>query len=338
MPHANYYSTSFFIREAGASVTPFQNIYVVAETINDSSEHIDYIVSDSTLNHSTRITIKNLGDFGLDKTTGQEIQLGDVIENIVIMKTDFGIDVVQTLNTVYSVEDILQNLKDNDFTLEFHDDAYYQVLVNAKTTDDTNADIEDPVYFVFTIVKYAKTTFTFGDVVHEATIPFFTDIRNYTNKIDSKMNFNIKFTKSGESEIPVELNKTFINRFSIRFGIKKVLVEEFKPEPKDENEKIPDGVYLKIYGVGDITVTLTYNGNTETFILNSEAGNNIISRTEYGKYDIKIVDSMGTETTYSTTLKKKLNNSAMILIVLSSIIGTCVLLFVIKARGKIATR
>ena len=83
---------------------------------------------------------------------------------------------------------------------------------------------------------------------------------------------------------------------------------------------------------------MTYNGNTETFILNSEAGNNIISRTEYGKYDIKIVDSMGTETTYSTTLKKKLNNSAMILIVLSSIIGTCVLLFVIKARGKIATR
>ena len=336
MSNANYYSTSFFIREAGESVTPFQNIYVVAETISDSGEHIDYIVKDSTLNYSTRITIKNLGDFGLDKTTGQEIKLEDVIENIVIMKTDFGIDTVQTINTIYSVEEILKNLKNNDFILEFHDDAYYQVLVNVKEPDDPNADIEDPVYFVFTIVKYAKTTFTFGDVVHEATIPFFTDIRNYTNKIDSQMEFTVKFSTS--TEIPVELEKTFINRFSIRFGIKKVLVEEFEPKPKDDNEKIPDGVYLKIYGVGDITVTLTYNGNTETFILNSEAGNNIISRTEYGKYDIKIVDSMGTETTYSTTLKKKLNNSAMILIVLSSIIGTCVLLFVIKARGKIATR
>ena len=124
----------------------------------------------------------------------------------------------------------------------------------------------------------------------------------------------------------------------IRFGIKKVLIEEFTPEPKEENEKIPDGVYLKIYGVGDITVTLTFNGNTEVFTLNSEAGNNIISRTEYGKYDIKVVDSMGTETTYSTTLKKKLNTSALVLIFLSSIIGGCVLLFVMKARGKVATR
>lgn len=336
MPNANYYSTSFFIRESGETVTPFQNIYVVAETIDDSNEHIDYIVSDSTLNYSTKITIKNLGEFGLDKTTGQEIKLEDVIENIVIKKTDFGIDMVQTIDTIYTVNQILANLKDNDFTLEFHDDAYYQVLVNAKEPDDPMATVEDPVYFVFTIVKFAKTTFTFGDTIYEASIPFFTDIRNYTNKIDSQMNFNIKFTTS--DEIFVDLEKTFINRFSIRFGIKKVLIEEFEPEPKDENEKIPDGVYLKIYGVGDITVTLTYNGNTEVFTLNSELGNNIISRTEYGKYDIKIVDSMGTETIYSTTLKKKLNNSAVILIVLSSIIGGCVLLFVMKARGRIATR
>ena len=336
MPNANYYSTSFFIREAGASVTPFQNIYVVAETINDNGEHIDYIVSDSTLNYSTRITIKNLGDFGLDQTTGQEIKLEDVIENITIKKTDFGIDKVETVDTVYTVPEILEKIQNNDFVLEYHDDAYYQVFVNVKEPDDPQATVEDPVRYVFTIVKFAKTTFTFGDVIYEATTPFHTDIRNYTNKIDSQMNFNIKFTTS--SEIPVELEKTFINRFSIRYGIKRVLIEEFEPEPKDENEKVPDGVYLKIYGVGDIIVTLTYNGVAETFILNSEEGNNTISRTEYGKYDIKIVDSMGTEASYSINFKKKLNTSALVLIVLGSIIGTCVLLFVMKARGKVATR
>lgn len=336
MPNANYYSTSFYIREAGANVTPFQNIYVVAETINDSGEHLDYIVSDSTLNYSTRITVKNLGDFGLDQTTGQEIKLEDVIENIVIKRTDFGIDVVETVDTIYTVADILANLKNNDFVLEYNDDAYYQIFVNPKEPDDPVADIEDPVYYVFTIVKFAKTTFTFGDVIYEASVPYFTDIRNYTNKIDSQMNFNIKFTTS--NEIPVELEKTFINRFSIKFGIKKVLIEEFEPEPKDENEKIPDGVYLKVYGVGDITVTLTYNGVSETFILNSEEGNNIISRTEYGKYEIKVVDSMGTTSSYSVNFKKKLNTSALALIVLGSIIGTIVLLFVMKARGKVATR
>ena len=336
MPNANYYSTSFYIREAGASVTPFQNIYVVAETISDSGEHIDYIVSDSTLNYSTRITVKNLGDFGLDQTTGQEIKLEDVIENIVVKRTDFGIDTVETVDTIYTVADILANLKNNDFVLEYHDDAYYQVLVNAKEPDDPLVEVEDPVYYVFTIVKFAKTTFTFGDVIYEASVPYHTDIRKYTNKIDSQMNFNIKFTTS--SEIPVELEKTFINRFTIKFGIKKVLIEEFTPEPEEENEKVPDGVYLKVYGVGDITVTLTYNGVSETFILNSEEDNNIISRTEYGKYEIKVVDSMGTTASYSVNFKKKLNTSALVLIVLGSIIGTCVLLFVMKARGKVATR
>ncbi len=336
MTNANYYSTSFFIREAGANVTPFQNIYVVAETINDSGEHIDYIVSDSTLNYSTRITIKNLGDFGLDGVSGQEIKLEDVIENITIKRTDFGIDKVETVDTVYTVADILAKLENNDFVLEYHDDAYYQVFVNAKPSADPLVDTEDPEYFVFTIVKYAKTTFTFNDVIYEASIPYHTDIRNYTNKIDSKINFDIKFSTS--SEIPVELEKTFINRFTIKFGIKKVLIEEFVPEKKDDNEKIPDGVYLKVYGVGDITVTLTYNGTTEVFTLNSEAGDNIISRTEYGYYDIKIVDSMGTQSSYSINFKKGLNTSALVLIVLSAIIGTCVLLFVMKARGRVATR
>lgn len=335
MPNANYYSTSFFIREAGANVTPFQNIYIVAETITDSGEHIDYIVKDSTLNYSTRITIKNLGDFGLDQTTGQEIKLEDVIESIVIKRTDFGIDTVETVDTTYTVQDILAKLKDNDFVLEYHDDAYYQVFVNAKTAANPD-DTEDPKYFIFTIVKFAKTTFTFGDVIYEATTPYHTDIRRYTNKIDDSMDFKIKFTTS--SEIAVTLEKTFINRFSIKFGIKKVLIEEFKPEPKDENEKVPDGVYLKVYGVGDITVTLTYNGVTEVFILNSEEDNNIISRTEYGYYQIKVVDSMGTESSYSINFKKKLNTSAMVLIVLGSIIGGCVLLFVVKARGRVATR
>ena len=334
MPNANYYTTSFYIRETGAHVTPFQNIYVVAETINDAGEHIDYIVSDSTLNYSTRITIKNLGDFGLDQTTGQEIKLEDVIDSIVVKRTDFGIDKVETVDTVYTVPEILAKLQNNDFVLEYHDDAYYQVFINEKGAIDS-ATQEDAAY-VFTIVKFAKTTFTFGDVIYEATVPYKTDIRKYTNKIDSKIEFNIKFTTSGE--IHIELEKSFVNRFSIKYGIKKVLIEEFEPEPADENEKVPDGVYLKVYGVGDITVTLTFNGNTETFILNSENGDNIISRTEYGKYDIKIVDSMGTEASYSIDFKKKLNTSALVLIVLGSIIGGCVLLFVMKARGKVATR
>lgn len=336
MVNANYYSTSFFIREAGESVTPFQNIYVVAETIDDEKNHIDYIVSNSVLNNSTRITVKNLGDFGLDSISGQEIKLEDVIENIVVKRTDFGIDRVETVDTIYTVEDILEKLVDNDFVLEFHDDAYYQIFVNAKESEDEAIQVEDPVYYVFTIVKFAKTTFTYNEITYEASIPYFTDIRYFTNKIDSEIIFNAKFSTSTEKT--VNLEKTFINRFNIKFGIKKVSIEEYEKEPANDDEKIPAGVYLKVYGVGDITVTLTYNGVTEVFTLNSEIGNNTIDRTEYGTYVIKIVDSMGSETTKTVVFKKGLNTSAIILIVLSSIIGTVVALFVVKARGKVATR
>lgn len=336
MVNANYYSTSFFIREAGESVTPFQNIYVVAETMDDEKNHIDYIVSDSVLNYSTKITIKNLGDFGLDSVSGQEIKLEDVIENIVVKRTDFGIDRVETIDTIYTVEDILEKLVDNDFILEFHDDAYYQIFVNAKEPEDELTQVEDPVYYVFTIVKFAKTTFTYNEITYEASIPYFTDVRYFTNKIDSEITFNVKFSTSAEKT--VELEKTFINRFNIKFGIKKVAIEEYEKEPANDDEKIPAGVYLKVYGVGDITVTLTYNGVTEVFTLNSETGNNTIDRTEYGTYVIKIVDSMGSETTKTVVFKKGLNTSAIILIVLSSIIGTVVALFVVKARGKVATR
>lgn len=335
MVNANYYSTSFFIREAGEDVTPFENIYIVAETMDDNKNHIDYIVSDSVLNYSTKITVKNLGDFGLDAVSGQDIKLEDVIENIIVKRTDFGIDRVETIDTIYTVEDILEKLVDNDFVLEFHDDAYYQIFINEKLPEGT-AQTNKNADYVFTIVKYAKTTFTFHNVTYEASRPYFTDIRNYTNKIESEIIFNMKFSTSAEKT--VNLEKTFINRFNIKFGIKKVSIEEYEKVATKDDEKIPAGVYLKVYGVGDITVTLTYNGVTEVFTLNSEVGNNTIDRTEYGTYVIKIVDSMGSETTKTVVFKKGLNTSAIILIVLSSIIGTVVALFVIKARGKVATR
>ena len=48
------------------------------------------------------------------------------------------------------------------------------------------------------------------------------DIRNYTNKIDSQMEFTVKFSTS--TEIPVELEKTFINRFNDSLRIAMFLV------------------------------------------------------------------------------------------------------------------
>lgn len=333
MTNANHYSTSFFIRENSEIISPFQNIYIVAQTIQDNGTPIEYIVSNSTLNYSTRITVKNLGDFGKN-TEGETIQLSDVIEQIIVKKTDFGIDHVETIDTVYSIEQIQQKLIDNDFTLEFNEDAYYQILVYPKTQSG-NQEL-NPVHYVFTIVKHAKTTYTFNDKIYEATTPYKTEYRYYTNPINSEIYFNIKFSTSTETN--VNLKKTYINRFNVKFGVKKVAIEKYTPEPENDDESVPAGVYVKVYGVGELTVYVTHNGQTEVLKLNSEIGNNTIDRTEYGKYTIRVVDSMGSETVASFNHKKSLNTSAIVLIVLISIIAGVVILFIVKARGRIATR
>lgn len=338
--NSNYYKTSFYIREEGATVTPFDNIYVVAETIDNNQNHLDYIVSESTLNNLVRITIKNLDNFGKDGS-GNPITLADVIENIVIKTTDFGIDRVDTTEKIYTVEEILASLQNGDFILNYDTDAYYQIEINPKQKIVDGKQVK-PVNYVFTIVRHAKTTFSFKNEKYEATTPYYTQIKYYHHQIDSELLIKYQFSLTPEFDEIVEnvdLDKTFINRFNVKFGVKKVNVEKFTPKKENEDDKIPVGLYLKVYGVGDITVYVTSNGKTEVLTLNSEAGNNEIIKLGYGTYKIKIVDSMGTESeTYTFAIKKGLNTSAMILIVLSLILATVIVLFILKARGRVATR
>lgn len=330
MSNPNYYSTSFFIREEGEEIKPFENVYIVAETLDDNNEHIEYIVSNSVLNNITKITVKNLGDFGKD-SSGKDLTLADVIENIQVLTTDFGIDRVDTVTKTYTVDDILNSLENNDFVLNFTNDAYYQIIINPK---DENLN---KLHYIFTIVRNAKTTFTFNDEVYEATTLYHTDIRYYTNPIKSEIDLIVKFTTTEENAI--NLKKTYVNTFIIKYGVKAVKVEKYTPSTKDD-EKVPVGLYLKVYGVGDITVYLTINGKEqEPITLNSENGNNAIDLVGYGTYSIRIVDSMGTESqTMTYSVKKGLNTSALVLIGLSALLATIIIVFILKARGKVATR
>lgn len=365
MNNANYYSTSFFIKSESELVSPFSNIYIVAQTLTEKLPEIDtsvesetdentdgttsesekeevetgpvelipdeYIVSSSTVNKTVRITFKNLGDFGKDEN-GNDILLSDVISDITVRMADFGIDHVETIEKVYTVEEIQAALVNNDFTLEYETDAFYQIIINPKQKTD------EPINYLFTIIKHAKTTFRHEGNAFEATTPFKTDLKDYRTKIESNINLTVKFSSSAEEEPPITLEKTYINRFQVKFGVKRVEINEYEPIPEKEDEKVPPGVYIQIYGVGDITVYLTYNGVTEVIMLNSENGISTIDRTEYGTYHVRAVDSMGTEAEATFVFKKQMNMSAIVLVVLSSIIAAVIILFVMKARGKVATR
>ena len=151
--------------------------------------------------------------------------------------------------------------------------------------------------------------------------------------LDLKIQFSI-------SSIPhaITLDKTYINNYTISYGVQQVSIEQFEPEV-EEGEKKVDNLSLNFMGVGELTVEVSINGGEKTvYKLNYEEKNFSLTFTEYGTYTVRLVDSMGTETTAVYSFQKKLNTSAIALLVLSGIIATVIVLFVLKARGKVATR
>ena len=135
------------------------------------------------------------------------------------------------------------------------------------------------------------------------------------------------------------LEKTFINEYTISYGMERVSIEKIEIEvSEDEKKKQEDKLDIEFKGVGKLTVKVTFGRETTEYELNFEEGRSTLTFTEYGTYNIELVDSMGTRTTASFTLAKKLNFSAMALIILASIVVGVILLFVIRARGKVSTR
>ena len=343
----NYMQQSFYITDGEKS--NFENIYIIAQTQDDEGTDLEYIVSTSNVNNNVKATIKNLNDFV--KVGGQDVSLADVVDRIEVIKTTFGGSTNDPQTTTYLPEEIESMLNDEgDLILTFSNDAYYQIFIYQKDT----AEI---IYYDFIVVKYAKTTFTVplvdeeGEPIYdpvtglqktdtyEATIPFKTEIIEYTKNILSSLNVKTKFKSSGATEIPKTLGKTYTNTYTISYGVQSVSMEQFDLVKEDGGEKVTvPGLHLKVFGVGDITLSVTFNGVTTDYILNSEKGQNTISFTEYGTYTVRLVDSMGTQTSGVFKYSKKLNTSAIALIILSGIIVLAIGAFIMISRGKVKTR
>lgn len=345
--NANYMQTSFFITDPRNS--NFGNIYIIGQSLNDSGTEREYIVSTSDQNYSVKTTIKNLLAYQTNGTD-PSITLADIIDKIEVKKIAFGGSNNLPTIITYSVDQILNMLDSNgDLVLLFEDDAYYEIEVHDKNTDQT-------CYYQFTIVKLAKTTFTVpkvdanGDPIFDPATgaqktetfalsnseKYKTVKKNYIKNILSSINLEFKFLDSVDGFDPIELGKTYTNSYQISYGIEAVAMEEY--ELIGEEDKPVAGLHLRFYGVGNIKVEVTVNGKTTPYELNSEKNKNTLSFTEYGTYTVRMVDSMGTEKVQVFKYAKKLNFSAMAIIILSSIIVLAVVLFVLKARGKVATR
>ena len=337
MKDSNYDTTSFYILDKNQ--TAFDNIYMISQIFDDNNNPIEYIVSTSTLNYTVKTTIKNMNI----------PNLSDVIDKVEYIKTTFGGSDNIPTPEVFSAEDIKKKINSNgDFVLTFDEDAYYKITIYQKGTKNTHS-------YEFTIVKHAKTTFTIplvdenGEPVMEngvqasttddASVPYKTETKKYSKNILANLDlfFEIKSRNGLEDGEPTTLDKTYINNYTVSYGMEQILIESFERKLEEGEEKV-DELNIRVFGVGDMKVEVTVNGKTTIYELNSEKNLNTLRFTDYGTYQIRVIDSMGTESVKIFALQKKLNTSAIALIVLSSIIVAVVTIFVLKARSKLPTR
>lgn len=359
----NFYSTSFYIKNESAQNTAFENVYVIFQTLQDDGTPIDYVVSESTLNNDVQITIKNL-PFYFEKDT--IIENEDVVLDYTV--TTFGGSSNIPTTTPYTKKELEEMLnEDGDLILVVKEDAFYELTLYQYHIEDQEkvqgGVIRDPQTgeilknyqqnYNFSVVKAPKTSFTKYKVneeyeveydasgnpkttTREATVPYqvVRDYGNYRN-IKSKLNMLFEFKTDTVSRPEVTLDKAYINNYYIDYAMQEVKVEQF--DVYNEDKKIIDQLNLSFSGIGDITVTIKYNGKTITEVLTEETGYNLTFH-EYGKYSVSFTDSMGTLGTAEFNYEKPPNTSSTLLIVFSGILVGGIVAFVVISRGKMKTR
>lgn len=323
-PNPNYFETSFYIVKESSSA--FNNVYIIGQSYDDDNIPIEYIVSSSTINYNVKIAIKNLV---IDSSS-----LENMIEKVEIAKAIFGASDNDPIYTTYTAQETQNMIVDGDLIFNFSEDAYYRIRVYEK--NNLNSYVE----FTFTIIKQAKTSMKIKTgpndddyEKHEATTPFKEEIIDYEFVIPAEIKLMIKFTSVTPSE-DTTLNKSYKNKYKIRYGMQQVAVEKV-PVLDDDGNEITTSLQLKFYGVGQIEVEIEFDGEIKNYSIQSTE---TLTFTEYGVYNVKVVDSMGTVGTYSYEIKKSLNTSAIVLIILSVLLVSMIVAFVLISRAKIKTR
>ena len=363
MSNANYYSTSFYIKnESETKQSQFDNIYIISQIFYDETVEVpstvegeepttvtnhysEYIVNTSTQNHSVKTTVKNLID------PDSSFELKDIVRYITVGETLYGtnVDITNLTNYTYyvprgttypyekdiekvqstsntkevKVEWLDDFIKDGDFEFDSIEDGLYNIVVYATDEVGSNKKIE----YSFKVVTKAKATFTVNGVPHSAPENFKLFTENYNETIPNmdQLQFKIKYGEIERGET-TKLEKVYENNYSVSYGRQLVSLTA-------HIEK--DFIEFTCQGVGELTVEVTFADETVPYALQSGER---LTFYEYGTYTVKITDSMGTTDTQTFKLSKKLNTSSIILIVLSSAILIVIVVFVLISRSKPKTR
>lgn len=320
----NYYKESFYIKQDNGGTASIDNIYVVAESIDEEFNHLEYIVTGTVLNNNIKFTIKNV-----------ESDIAS-LEKIVITKTIFGNEANDPVPTTYYPEDILQLLQNGEYVELCTDDASYTIDIYEKATGDKVNSYQ------YTVLKFPKSQFSdpgAGEYIEKT--PYVRTKINYDKFISDKFTFNVRINNSAIDDYNANATifKTYLDKFTVIYGKIQVDVQQVVELDEEGKEVKSDAKTYQFFGVGTITLTINYNGKVSTKVIGQD-DSHVVTFADYGTYEIQMKDEMGTQLTTPLTFKvtKSLNTSALILIILISIIVVAVVAFVMIARTKISTR
>lgn len=219
-------------------------------------------------------------------------------------------------------------------SLTFSEDGTYYIKLENRQ-GDTLASYE------FIITKSIKNSFQINDQEY-----FITDEEasnktkefNIVNTLSSTYDFkgviedgsNILTNPASET---VSISGKTENEFNL-------LVARSEPNISGiaNNERTQDNVYVRVYGVGSISVFVTMNGTQMMIPTEYVNGGQLPTFTEQGKYFIRITDEMGSTVTKSFTITMKLNTASIILIVLACVVAFVLIVFFIVSRGRVKVR
>jgi len=354
----NYFTTSFYIKSSEGA---FENAYAIMQNYDDEGNFSDYIVSGSYQNANVQITIKNLlfyfeNDEFIKTLTPEEEDVVPVVE-LIEAKLTGSLNI--PTSTPYTVSELRELLAETpDLKINCENDSFYKIVIHKfKRNDDGSvpSKVDNSIAntsYQFTIVKQPKISFKvtkvdenndpipipgtkeFETEPKEADIPYALTPVDYKLNINSNMEFSTFFKNPSTTRTTI-LDKTYLNEYTINYAMQLVKIERIPIYEEGSNDTVLNVLGVQFFGVGDINVKVTVGAITSEYTV--QTGETLIFE-NYGVYKFTITDTMNTTTSAEYSWLKPTSVSAIILIGLVGIIVLAVVLFVISARGKVATR
>lgn len=204
---------------------------------------------------------------------------------------------------------------ESEFELIFDQSGTYHVYVKDNTKN------KNTIYsYIVIVLKDIMTSFTIGQETYSVD----KSVKVNQTKTET-INLTKEFTFNGiKSSTPFTFNIFLANSSPSIAGI-------------ENNARTSDPVSLKVYGVGNISVKITHNGQTKPTIIKTN-GQALETITEQGKYFVQITDQMGNTRNVTFNITIQLNTASLVLIGVAAAAVVGLFIFLIISRTKFKVR